>query len=114
VRDGAGWKLEKPTPGAADTQKVKDLVTTLSNLWAADFAVAPKPEETGLATPALKVSVALKAGKKTLLVGKKNAKGESYAQVEGNAQVYLLGSWQLGRIDKGAADLAPSATAVKN
>jgi len=107
ARNGKAWKIEKPRAAPADEKKVQDLLSTLSNFWAADFAAQAKPEETGLAQPTLKVSVQLKGkGARTLVVGKQNAKGEYFAKRSDRPQVYLLASWQLPRISKTFEDLA--------
>ncbi|QOJ18741.1 MAG: DUF4340 domain-containing protein [Phycisphaeraceae bacterium] len=59
IREGRGWKLEKPLPARLDPQKVEEFLGLLADAQASEFIVDQPPDLTpfGLAQPALEFTV---------------------------------------------------------
>lgn len=93
VRDGDNWKMEQPAQGEADTQRVNDLVFTLSRITA-NRQLAPQSDlaQFGLNPSQAQVEIGIKGGIPiTLALGSKNVDGNAvYAQKSGDAAVYLI------------------------
>jgi hypothetical protein len=119
AKDGSKIVLSKPTPRDAgpapewqvvessvkvepfDKSVATGVVSQLSNWKSNDFADNAKPEETGLDSPQLAVTVGLRNGKQqTVLVGKKKGDEDFYVKTAGNAQVYLVKKYNLDRVNK--------------
>jgi hypothetical protein len=81
------------------------LVSALSSLKTNDFANGAQLPETGLATPSLTVTVALKGGKSvSLLIGKKKGNDEVYLKKPEAVQIYVAKTFNVERINKRPAD----------
>ena len=77
------------------------IVATLSGLKAAEFADSATPQETGLADPALSVTVGLKGGKTaTMLIGNKKGDEDWYVKAGDAPQVYLVKKFNMDRVNK--------------
>lgn len=76
-----------------DGQAIARIPASFVNLRAADFADDAKPEETGLANGAKIVATFADGKKQTLVLGKEDDKKRVFAQIEGQAQVYLLSGY---------------------
>src|SRR5450759_3820995 len=80
---------------------VSQLVTWKAN----DFADDAKPEQTGLATPELTVTVGLRSGKQlTVLVGNKKGEDEWYVKLADQPQVFVVKKFNLDRMNKRPID----------
>jgi hypothetical protein len=116
---GAKIALSKPAPGdggapsewkvVESTVKVEPfdktvatgLISQMASWKANDFADSAKPEESGLDSPELKVTVSLKGGRHlTALVGKKKGDDDTYVKMADQPQVFLVKKYNLERIDK--------------
>jgi hypothetical protein len=77
-------------------------VTSQLATWKAnEFADSAKPEETGLSTPELTVTVSLMSGKQqTVLIGNKKGAEDWYVKSGDNPQVFLVKKYNLDRIYK--------------
>jgi hypothetical protein len=119
AKGGAKIVLGKPAPtdaGAApDWQVVESsvkvepfdksvptgVVSQLATWKANEFADGAKPEETGMDSPELTVTVGLRNGKEqTVLVGKKKGEDDFYVKTADNPQVYLVKKYNLERMNK--------------
>jgi hypothetical protein len=77
------------------------VVSQLASWKANDFVDAAKPEETGLASPALTITVTLKGGKQqTVLVGNKKGTDDFYVKAGDRPQVYLVKKYNVERANK--------------
>ena len=77
------------------------VASQLATWKANEFADGAKPEETGLGTPELTVTVSLKSGKQqTALIGNKKGAEDWYVKSADNAQVFLVKKYNLDRIYK--------------
>jgi hypothetical protein len=77
------------------------IVSALSVWKANDFADGAKSEQTGLADPALTITVGLKGGKKsTVLIGNKKADDEFYVQAGDKPQVFVIKKYNMDRVNK--------------
>jgi hypothetical protein len=122
-KNGAKIVLSKPAPRdagpAPEWQVVESSVkvepfdksvasgmASLLGTWKAnDFADSAKPEETGLDTPELTVTVSLKNGKQqTALVGKKKGEDDWYVKLADNPQVFLVKKFNIDRLNKRPID----------
>jgi hypothetical protein len=118
-KSGAKLVLSKPAPTDAGTApewqvvessiKVEPfdksvaagVVSQLATFKANDFADEAKPEETGLDSPELTVTVGLRNGKQqTALVGKKKGEEDFYVKAADQPQVFLVKKYNLERINK--------------
>jgi hypothetical protein len=119
-KGGAKIVLRKPAPldaGAAATEwqlvessvKVEPLdksvatsiVSQLATWKANDFADNAKPEETGLDSPELTVTVTLRNGKEqTVLIGKKKGEEDFYVKRADKPQVFLVKKYSIERVNK--------------
>jgi hypothetical protein len=119
AKSGAKLVLSKPAPtdaGAApDWQVVESsvkvepfdktvasgMISQLSSWKANDFADEAKPEETGLDSPELTITIGLRNGKQqTALVGKKKGEEDWYVKMADQPQVFLVKKYNLERINK--------------
>jgi hypothetical protein len=119
AKDGSKIVLEKPAPtdaGApADWRMVEStlkidkldktiasgMISQLANWKANEFADAAKPEETGLDTPALTITVGLAGGKTlTALIGNKKGEEDTYVKLADKPQVFVVKKWGLDRLNK--------------
>ncbi len=119
TKSGAKLVLAKPAPqdGGApsdwavvesnvkvepfDKSVATGVVSQLTTWKANDFADDAKPEETGLDSPGLTVSVGLKNGKQqTALVGKKKGEDDWYVKLADAPQVFLVKKYNLERMNK--------------
>ncbi|MCL2777216.1 MAG: DUF4340 domain-containing protein [Polyangiaceae bacterium] len=77
-----------------DEDKVKSALRTFKSLNAEDFGDGKTPADTGLDNPEGKITINLKdgAGKYSLKVGKVATGTSHYAQKEGDAAVFVIGS----------------------
>jgi len=119
TKNGAKIVLKKPAPNDAgpapewqvvessvkvepfDKSVASGVVSQLSTWKANDFADNAKPEDTGLDSPELTVTVTLRNGKQqTALVGKKKGDEDFYVKTAANPQVYLVKKYGLDRLNK--------------
>jgi hypothetical protein len=105
----AKWKIAEAagdapkTSDALDTGMVNGTVQALSTLRATDFADDRPASETGLAAPAVKVSVHAGAKDLKLLVGA--TKGDDiFVQAEGNPTIFTVKKYSLERVAHRPAD----------
>ena len=93
-------KIDKP-----DTTVPSGIVSTMATWKATDFADNAKPEETGLANPALTVTVGLKDGKKiTALIGNKKGDEDWYVKNADAPQVFTVKKYNIERVNKRPVD----------
>jgi len=84
-----------------DKTVASGVVNQLATWKANDFADSAKPEETGLDSPELTVTVGLRSGKQqTVLVGKKKGDEDFYVKSADSPQVFLVKKYNLDRINK--------------
>lgn len=77
------------------------VVSQLSGWKANDFADDAKPEETGLKSPALSITITLKDGKKqSVLIGNKKGAEDFYVKAGDRPQIYLVKKYALDRTNK--------------
>jgi hypothetical protein len=119
TKSGAKLVLAKPAPqdGGApadwhvvesnvqvepfDKSVANGVVSQLATWKANEFADDAKPEETGLDSPDLTVTVGLKSGKQqTALVGKKKGEEDWYVKLADKPQVFLVKKYNLERVNK--------------
>jgi hypothetical protein len=119
TKSGAKIILSKPAPRDAgpapewqvvessvkvepfDKSVAGGVASQLATWKANEFADAAKPEETGLGTPELTVTVSLKGGKQqTALIGNKKGAEDWYVKSADNPQVFLVKKYNLDRINK--------------
>lgn len=87
---------EKPTAlERFNEEKLKDMLRTMKALNAEDFGDGKPAADTGLDAPEATVIVQLKdnAGKYVLKLGKVSSGSSRYAQKEGDATIFVIGSW---------------------
>jgi hypothetical protein len=88
-----------------DKSVASGMASLLATWKANDFADAAKPEETGLDTPELTVTVSLKNGKQqTALVGKKKGDDDWYVKLADNPQIFLVKKFNIDRLNKRPID----------
>lgn len=84
-----------------DKSVASGLASQLATWKANDFADGAKPEDTGLDSPELTVTVSLRSGKEqTVLVGKKKGDEDFYVKTADSPQVYLVKKYNLDRVNK--------------
>jgi hypothetical protein len=84
-----------------DKSVASGMASQLSNFKANEFADEAKPEEAGLTTPQLTVTVTLRNGKEqTLLVGGKKGEEDWYVKTADQPQIFLVKKYNLERINK--------------
>jgi len=84
-----------------DKSVASGAVSQLTSWKANDFADEAKPEETGLESPELTVTVTLRDGKQqTVLVGKKKGEEDFYVKLADKPQVFLVKKYNLERVNK--------------
>ena len=77
------------------------VVSQLATWKANDFADNAKPEETGLDSPELTVTVSLRNGKQfAVLIGKKKGDDDFYVKRADSPQVFLVKKYNVDRINK--------------
>src|SRR5580692_7365151 len=109
-RDGANWKIVKPTPSAADDNAVRSALSTLVNARAADFIndAPANVNQYGLEKPHLTATVVLKNGEQqSMLFGfKQNGQGKSgiYVRRGERAPVYAVAEYTMSSLDKSPLD----------
>lgn len=97
------WKVIESTANVnpLDKSVASGIISALYAWKTNDFADTAKPEETGLADPATKITVHLKGGKKTtVLVGNKKGEEDFYVKTEDKPQVFLVKKYSLERVNK--------------
>ncbi len=94
-----------------DKSAASELVGGMAGLTADDFADDAKPEDTGLDAPENAVTVTLRNGKEhKILIGlKKKDKDDTYVKLADNPQVFVLGKYNAGRINKRPIDFRDKA-----
>lgn len=102
--DWTGTLNKKNFPNL-DGDKVKNALGAFKTLTADDFGDGKSPSDTGLDAPEATVFVQTKDGKTfTLRVGKISEKSSHYAQKEGDATIYTIGSfpseWAFAEVSK--------------
>ena len=84
-----------------DKSVATGVVSQLATFKANEFADGAKPEDTGLDSPELTVTVGLKSGKQqTALVGKKKGDEDWYVKLADKPQVFLVKKYNLERMNK--------------
>lgn len=84
-----------------DKSVASGVASQLATWKANDFADGAKPEDTGLDSPELTVTVSLRSGKEqTVLVGKKKGDEDFYVKTADSPQVYLVKKYNLDRVNK--------------
>jgi len=118
-RSGSKIVLSKPAPRDAgptpewqvvessvkvepfDKSVATGVISQLTAWKANDFADNAKPEDTGLDSPELTVTVGLRSGKQvTVLVGKKKGEEDFYVKNADNPQVFLVKKYNVDRLNK--------------
>lgn len=90
-------KMDTAAPGA--------MISALAAWKTNEFADNVKPEVTGLADPALTISVGLKGGKTaTVLVGNKKGDDEFYVKSAESPQVFVVKKWAMEHVNKRPID----------
>ncbi|MEI7497722.1 MAG: DUF4340 domain-containing protein [Candidatus Falkowbacteria bacterium] len=84
--------------------KVESLLSTLSNLFAADIP-EQKFEPSGLAKSSLIIQVGGKDANITVMVGNKNSKGEFYVKTGDSDRIYLIGGGDQASLSKNLNEL---------
>jgi hypothetical protein len=93
-------KIDRP-----DNTVASGIVSTMASWKANDFADKATPQETGLADPALTVTVGLKGGKPvTVLIGNKKGDEDWYVKTATEPQVFLVKKYNIDRINKRPMD----------
>jgi hypothetical protein len=88
-----------------DKTVASGVANQLATWKSTDFADSAKPEETGLDSPELTVTVGLKGGKQqTVLVGKKKGDEDYYVKSAASPQVFLVKKYALERLNKRPID----------
>lgn len=93
---GGEWRLEAPTPDAADLERVGQALDRLVTLTASrTLTETGSLEDYGLTQPSLEVTLRLDGGQSQVLrIGAKNPQQTSwYAQVPGQSAVHLVPDW---------------------
>ena len=106
---GAWTLAEPPQPDSlvVDSTRIMQLVNTLSNFRATGF-VDSTLAETGLAAPALTVTVRLADGsEQTVLTGSQVPEGQNlfYSARQGEPQLYTLAAFRIDQVKKDPATL---------
>jgi hypothetical protein len=90
-------KMDTAAPGA--------MISALAAWKTNEFADNAKPEVTGLADPALTITVGLKGGKTaTVLVGNKKTDDEFYVKNAESPQVFVVKKWGIEHVNKRPID----------
>lgn len=92
-KDWTGTDDKKPIPHF-DPDKAKTTVAAFKNLMAEDFGDGKTPAETGLDAPEETVTIKMKDGATHVIkIGKAAEKSAHYAEKEGDATIYTIGSY---------------------
>jgi len=84
-----------------DKSVASGMASQLATFKANEFADDAKPEQTGLTSPRLTVTVTLRNGKEqVLLVGDKKGEEDWYVKTADQPQIYLVKKYNLERINK--------------
>ena len=97
------WQLVESTVKVEpfDKSVATGVVSQLATWKANDFADDAKPEETGLDSPELTVTVSLRNGtQQTVLLGNKKGEEDWYVKLADKPQVYLVKKYNLERMNK--------------
>jgi hypothetical protein len=90
-------KMDTAEPGA--------MISALASFKTNEFGDNVKPEVSGLADPALTITVGLKGGKTaTVLVGNKKGDDEFYVKSAESPQVFVVKKWALEHVNKRPID----------
>jgi hypothetical protein len=119
AKDGSKIVLSRPAPkdagSAPEWQLVESsvkvepfdktvaggVVSQLASWKANEFTDGAKPEETGLASPALTITVTLKGGKQqAVMIGNKKGTDDFYVKAGDRPQVYLVKKYNVERANK--------------
>ena len=108
-QDAGLWSMTSPPQWPVDQDAASAIVTTVSSL-SSERMVEEKPADLaafGLSTPSIEVNIGLKNGKsrKLLLGDDTPTGGGSFAKVDGDAKVYVLGSFAKSSLVKTPRDL---------
>jgi hypothetical protein len=111
VKKGADAWVVEPGDQPADLTEVRSYLSSLRSTRAVDFPEGATPEQTGLATPGLSVTVSTGkdgAQKQTLLLGNAITQGtqkQIYAQRADQPTIYAVGDWAPRTLTKDAGAL---------
>ena len=97
------WKVVESTVKLDNFDKTvaSDMISALYSFKANDFADGVPVTETGLASPALTVTVGLADGKKrTVLIGSKKGEEDYYVKTADGPQIFLVKKYNLERINR--------------
>ena len=84
-----------------DKTVANGMASQLASWKTNEFVDGAKPEETGLASPELTVTVGLRNGKQqTVLVGKKKGDDDYYVKLADSPQVFLVKKYNIDRVNK--------------
>jgi hypothetical protein len=98
-----GWQLLEPVKKPADSTKVDELLSALSNLQATEYEDSACADAvTGLANPLIKISVAFASGTvRSLSIGNaKPTQSKSWIRVPEKPFIYLLNDYEVKKFDK--------------
>ena len=88
-----------------DKSVAAGVASQLATWKANDFADDAKPDQTGLATPDLTITVGLRGGKQqTVLLGNKKGEDEWYVKLADQPQVFVVKKFNLDRMNKRPID----------
>jgi hypothetical protein len=108
-QDAGPWSMTSPPQWPVDQDAAGAIVSTVSSL-ASERLVEEKASDMtpfGLASPSLEINIGLKNGKfrKLLLGDETPTGGGSFAKVDGESKVYVLGSFAKSSLGKTPRDL---------
>jgi hypothetical protein len=104
-----GWQLVEGGKLPLDSNKVGGMLNTLSNLQAAEFEDSAYTDSaTGLADPALKLTIAFKNGSSRVVAigNEKTGPNEYWLKIPEKPFTYLINEWQFKQFNKKPEDLA--------
>ena len=104
-----GWQLVEPVKKTADSAKVDEILSSLSNLQAAEYEDSAYTDSaTGLANPFIKVALTFASGTvRTLSIGSaKPGQSKSWIRVPEKRFVYLMNDSDQKKFDKKPDDFA--------
>jgi hypothetical protein len=108
-----GWFLTKPISSKADGGRIEQIISTLNDLQAVDFADELKPEDAGLTVPQLRLAVRMKdKTTKIILVGKPANEWGAYAMAGEGQSIFVVQNVDLRMLFPELKDLeaAPADT----
>ncbi len=104
-----GWQLVEGGKLPLDSNKVGGMLNSLSNLQAAEFEDSAYTDSaTGLADPALKLTIAFKNGSSRVVAigNEKTGPNEYWLKIPEKPYTYLINEWQFKQFNKKPEDLA--------